>query len=82
MVFGISAETPRETQCTILCGCTFLSLTCTFRACIFIRVYFFLLLLMGKAIQQGTSAVVIRRAVIKASAREGFHTKFVSKFYF
>lgn len=38
--------------------------------------------IMGKAIKEGTSAAVIRRAVVKASAREDFHTKFVSKLYF
>lgn len=36
MVSGITAETPRETQCTILCGWY---LTCTFRACIFMHLF-------------------------------------------
>jgi len=37
---------------------------------------------MGKAIKVGISVVVIRRAVVKTSAREAFYSEFVWKFDF
>lgn len=37
---------------------------------------------MEKAIKAGISVVVIKRAVVKTSAREGFYSEFVWKFDF
>lgn len=36
----------------------------------------------GKSIKAGMSVVIIRRAVVKTSAREGFYSEFVWKFDF
>lgn len=91
MTFGIEPERPRKTQCTVLESLYFLNFyedasvdLLMVLGNLDLHLFFFSPPSFNeeKLLKQGTSVVVVRRAVVETSARGRFYSAFVWKFDF